>query len=149
MTFDVTKWCEEFYQKPVTEMSREVSEMFLEIVVAEGSGHDNPEAYKEIEQQFSYRVLEAKCQKYNLALNKYVKLFLFTLCNSPGEITMYTVALRHKQHGDTPIDMQQLAYLFPMGFLTDKALSDMWALQKNPLPNACIDNCLDVIGDFK
>lgn len=149
MTFNVKSWADEFFRQPVEQMSDTVAAAFVAMAMAEAGNVDNPERQALIEAEFAYKILEAKCAKYNLAMTKYAKMFMFALICNPGEATMYIAALKARKQ-NTVVTMELLGWLFPEGFLTEAALKHMWGLQKRTPTNGLIDNSLDVLtpGDF-
>ena len=149
MSFDVHQWAEEFFRQPIERMSETVATAFASMAIAEVQHIEDAKRQAVIEAQFLYKIVEAKCAKYNVPMTKYAKMFMFALARNPADVTMYIVALRAKKKGKV-IDMEMLGWLFPEGFLTEAAMQHMWGLQKNTDSSTpFIDNQLDLLsGDF-
>ena len=124
------------------EMTKGESETFLMCSMSEQqNGPGLPEG-KEEPQFASYQILSNRLEWAQVEVSFWVKLFLSTLCSSPGNCVLYAYACADIYHRQgRSVTMTELANAFPMGFPTDKALQDCWEAQKHPAKR--IDNGYD------
>jgi hypothetical protein len=137
-------WAEEFLKCKGVPMSETLSKAFISLTMREMQtvSEDIPE----IHEQLGYKILDSRATAIGLELTQNVKYLLTMLCDRPGTIVMYAYALRYAQVSREleKITMQQIANLFPMGFLNNDDLHTMWDLQKvEELKGA---NMLDRLG---
>lgn len=135
--FDMKKWSNDFFDNANQPMSKEVSTIFMNLIMAERKQDLN---FEPVKKEFLYQLIEKRAEFIGLKMNDAVKVFLMFLAQSPGSAVMYLYALRNKTSN---VDMQILADFFPVGFLSEKALSNMWDAQKGSYCGEKVDNCLD------
>lgn len=136
--FNIQSWSKEFFQNATEPMSDQNSKLFLKMVLLESSSNFiTPE---QIQNEFMYKIIDTRAKFIGLNLSEPVKIFLMFLTKSPGSSIMYLYALRSKVD---KVDMRIFSEMFPMGFLSEENLSNMWDKQKGyPNQEKC-DNCLD------
>lgn len=141
--FDIQAWAKEFFQKANTPMDKETSELFLQMVMIENvNTFTTP---NEIKQQFLYQVIDKRAEFIGLELSEPAKTFLMFLTKSPGTAVMYLYALRSKFNS---VNISNIAETFPVGFLSESSLEEMWDKQKGFVNQENVDNCLDRNFEF-
>lgn len=131
MSNELTIWCNLFLSKPRRVLHGLDHFLLFRLKMADeqvGFGNSIPkELIEDVQQSFSYKVLDKRSKAIGLTLTEPVKLFLSFLCTSPGEIVMYLYVLRNvgRHHSMSSIDK-----LFKDGFPTPEALSESWSAQK-------------------
>lgn len=135
--FDMKKWSKEFFENANQLMSKEVASIFTNLIMAERKQNMN---FESVKKEFLFQLIDKRAEFIGLKMSDAVKVFLMYLSQSPGSAVMYIYAIRSKT---TNVDMQILAELFDVGFLSEKALTKMWDAQKGSHCGEKIDNCLD------
>lgn len=135
--FDLRAWTEEFISKANTPMNQDVSYMFMQMLLSEDSQSFTTEPVKN---EFLFQMIEKRAEHIGLELSNPAKVFLMLLTRSPGTAVMYLYAIRSKVN---KANMQDLANIFPMGYLSESELQKMWDKQKGYNCNVKADNCLD------
>lgn len=135
--FDLRAWTEEFISKANTPMNQDVSYMFMQMLLSEDSQSFTTEPVKN---EFLFQMIEKRAEHIGLELSNPAKVFLMILTRSPGTAVMYLYAIRSKVN---KANMQDLANIFPMGYLSETELQKMWDKQKGYNCNVKADNCLD------
>lgn len=135
--FDLRAWTEEFISKANTPMNQDVSYMFMQMLLSEDNQSFTIEPVKN---EFLFQMIEKRAEHIGLELSNPSKVFLMMLTRSPGTAVMYLYAIRSKVN---KANMQDLANIFPMGYLSETELGKMWDKQKGYNCNVKADNCLD------
>lgn len=142
-------WSQNFFNGQVIAMSETISRVFMNVVMLELANDANGVAHmvEETKGYFPYQVLTKRAEFVGLDLSEPAKIFLCCLSNSPGTLVMYVYALRYWQltNDGQPVTASSLASTFPMGFLTDQSLSEMWDAQKVELEDRTM-NLLDTLS---
>lgn len=137
------EWCLLFDKSDRVSMDDELSKIFLSMCMAEMEKMDISKILESVQTTFLYQVFTQRAEFINLKMTEYVKIFLSSLIKSPGESTMYLYYLKAKYPNEL-ISFTEITNLFPIGFPTEKALSDLWDAQK-----IGSDNMLDKISISK
>lgn len=136
--FDLNAWTKEFVSKANTPMNQDLSYMFMNMLMSENNENFTIEPVKN---EFMFQMIEKRAEYIGLELSNPAKVFLMVLTRSPGTAVMYLYAIRSKV---TKANMQDLANIFPMGYLNETELETMWDKQKGYNCDEKADNCLDV-----
>ena len=136
--FDLNKWVADFRAQPISQMSKEDSSLFINLMFREMQNQTTDLA--ELANDFGFKVLCSRAEHFGLDLSPATKVFLRILANSPGSIVMYLVVLRSI---DNSFNLTKLAETFPHGFPTEESLSKMWDAQKSRTGFG--GNCVDAI----
>lgn len=132
------RWVEFFLSTPVRALHDSEKRAFTKLCMVDAGLDIIPkEIEDEIAELFGYRVVDKRAAFIGLKLTKAVKMFLTTICASPGDIVMYLYVLRSKgvEH-----NMESIAQYFQGGFPTNSSLSASWDRQK-----ICGANMLDML----
>lgn len=135
--FNMQYWANEFISKAKEPMNKQMSHIFLQMMMAEG---ENNFSLEQLKGEFMYQIIDKRAEYIGLQLSEPVKVFLMFMTRSPGTAVMYLYALRTKVK---KANMQNLAEIFPMGYLNELDLETMWDKQKGFACEEKIDNCLD------
>lgn len=126
-------WFNKFKNAKKEEMSKELSTLFMTLVVMENQNRtiDDKEIIPVL--KFSYEVTKKRAEFINLQINQpAIFLISFLSHGIPGKIIMYLYFLKGYQmkYGHNIITISQLTNIFPMGFITDDELDNLWDEQK-------------------
>lgn len=135
--FNMQSWANEFIAKAKEPMSKQMSQIFLQMMMAEG---ENNFSLEQLKGEFMYQIIDKRSEYIGLQLSEPMKVFLMFMTRSPGTAVMYLYALRTKVK---KANMQNFAEVFPMGYLSETDLEEMWDKQKGFACEEKIDNCLD------
>ena len=142
----IHQWADKFLKSSVQPMSGEVSKMFLQISM--GMPDDVPLAdiVARSNGDFGVAVLAGRVADIHLDLTGQVFAMIRVLCNSPGDLVMWAIALRSWQirNNNRQVTMDVLSMeLFPMGFPTTAALSEAWGAQKDAAGFNLVDRVIN------
>lgn len=152
-------WVESFMNFSGSQpMSEKQTHGFLAMFLAEKDSQEKQNDFEQYvqnrleEESFGWRVIQAHSTRFGLDLTVYVKLFILELAESPGTIVMYLAVLNwiRLNNGLQKITMDNLAEIFPLGFVKPEHLETLWDNQKIPPAvrrekNYKTDNYLDII----
>ena len=129
----IHQWADKFLKSPVQEMSKQLAAMFIQISM--GIPKDAPldDIIARSEGDFGVGVLAGRVKAIDLDITGQAFALVRILCDSPGSLVMWAFALRSWQlrHGNRQVTMDTISMdLFPMGFPTERALSEAWDAQK-------------------
>lgn len=118
-------WIKQF-NAAQTSMRPEITDLFVRLCVIEGKGTLAPIPV-ELRNGFAWRLMDSRLKAQ---VSDCVKAFLQSLCESPGDITMWCYALNALTPKDAVVNTDVLAHLFPNGFPSRQQLDDLWEAQK-------------------
>ncbi len=112
------------------------------------------EAYDVFRKEYNLLlILEDRLKKIGCPLDKAARLLVAISCKTPGEVVMYSSYLAYKMRkiGLDSLSLEKICTdIFPMGFFTEKTLSEHWDIQKvNTKGNPGSDNLLDYSTAFE
>lgn len=139
--FNLESWSNDFFAQAKTPMTQQQSQVFMNMFLSEG---DEQFTIPEVENSFMYQVIDKRAEFMGLELTKPTKMFLMFLSESPGTAVMYLSAIRQKTN---QVSMETLTTLFPVGFVSNEVLDELWDKQKGFANEEKVDNCLDSV-DF-
>jgi len=132
--FNVETWAKEFFEQTQHPMSDLQSRMFIHLTMA-----DKDFVTDEIKSSFSYQVASSRADHMKLEFDAAAMVFLTVIAESPAAIVMYLSAFKAV---DLSITINNIVDKFPMGFLSEESLGEMWNKQKGKV----VDNELDSIA---
>lgn len=121
---NIESWTENFFASPIIEMPKDVAEMFVNFSLLERNDVDKKSALwksdsDSVETPVSLRMMmkHSAARQLDITLPAMAFLALGGVIQTPGQISMYCVALRQKQlKTNKCFDMENLAYTFPFRF---------------------------------
>ena len=122
--------CEKIRLAPKMPMSKELSDIMVSLCLA-GDSFSIPEK----EKPFTFKIIEKRiefCFTYKINDARLI-LFLCAVGESPARIIMYLWYLQSWCHknGVREVDFEMFTMrIFPMGFLTEQAMSEIWYATK-------------------
>lgn len=143
------KWCQLFETKKKTStvpLPETVARSYLMATFFDMK-EPKPVLPDEVKNEFAYKLVVGRAKFLNLNVTDGVVLFLSVAVRSPGDAVMLLSYLKWKsvQQNYSVIDMEQFAFIFPLGMLSEKAMSDLWDAQKITRSEGMLnDNLLDV-----
>ena len=124
-------------------MKPEEVEVFIFISMAYLGGENIPE---EIKENFIFNILNKRLIYFKVPVDDWLKVFISTLCDSPGKAVMWAYALfqMHKkiQRELNVHDFSEIQY-FGMGLPEESEYKRIWDLQKVKPDYPKSDNALD------
>jgi hypothetical protein len=120
---DINKFSSEFFKFDPNPMTEQQSKSMISLFFLEKEN----KVPDEVKSTFEYRVTKSRAEYLGLEITDAAALMLAILCQSPGEIVMYLVAIRSKTKS---FNMEDLSNIFPMGFPSHIYLGKMWDKQK-------------------
>ena len=135
--FNMQSWSDKFVSNAKTPMSHELSKIFMQMAFSEG---DDNFSIEDIKKEFLYQIIDKRAEFIGLTLSEPAKIFLMFMTKSPGTAVMYLYALRQSFKN---VGMNEITNLFPMGYLSEESLGNMWDSQKGQACGESFDNCLD------
>lgn len=134
---------------PQDSMTPEMSKLFMALSMNfEDEATINASGLRaDLENQFPYKVLEARLKGFGLDVAFNVKAFLAINFPSPGTLVMFVHAIYHSKHRveGKKFTMTNFAYDFALGFPNEKVLEFAWDAQKIKQG----DNGIDIGPVFK
>lgn len=134
---------------PQASMKPEMSQMFLTMAqrFADETSINASGLRADLENQFTYKVLEQRLKCYGLDVAFNVKAFLAISFPSPGTLVMFTHAIYHSRHRKEgqQYSMTEFAHDFALGFPDERVMEFAWDAQKILQG----DNGLDLAHIFK
>lgn len=125
-------WINKFKLVKREEMSKDLSIVFLSLLMMESNHGESDNIPKEL--NFSYQVSKTRSESIGLEINQPAIFLIITLSNGiPGTIIMFLYYMRHYQlnNNEIPITMELIARkLFPSGFPAEESLNELWDEQK-------------------
>ena len=106
---DINKFSSEFFKFDPNPMTEQQSKSMISLFFLEKEN----KVPDEVKSTFEYRVTKSRAEYLGLEITDAAALMLAILCQSPGEIVMYLVAIRSKTKS---FNMEDLSNIFPMGF---------------------------------
>jgi hypothetical protein len=140
-------WAASFLKAPTAPMSPSLTEAFFSLTMGEMQNLPLP---PKLEESFEYQLVSRRSEFVGLKLSKHAIALIACISGSPGDSVMYVHALRYFQHkhGAKEVTVSEMANAFPMGFLAEQTLSELWDAQKGYNIGLPCDNMLDKIGDI-
>lgn len=135
--FNMQSWSNEFVSKSNTPMTKDLMKVFMQMAFSEG---DDNFSIEDIKKEFLYQIIDKRAEFIGLTLSEPAKIFLMFMTKSPGTAVMYLYALRQSFK---KVGMNEITQLFPMGYLNEESLGEMWDKQKGYICDEKMDNCLD------
>lgn len=144
-------WAEKFLAAPVCEMSVHDSALFASCCLNE-KAEDFPG--QKITSSFPYKLIAKRAHVLGLGLDEGVSTFLALSTGSPGTLVMYLCAIKyamrkrsdnHSEPDFDTVSLQQLAEMFPVGFVNTHELERLWDAQKGNAFDLKCDNLLDYL----
>lgn len=135
--FNMQSWSDKFVSNAKTPMSHELSKIFMQMTLADSQANFTIE---KIKKEFIYQIIDKRAEFIGLKLSEAAKIFLMFMAVSPGNCVMYLYALRKNYK---TVTMSEITNLFPMGYLSEESLGNMWDSQKGQACGESFDNCLD------
>lgn len=135
--FDMQSWASEFVSKATQPLDKMANNVFNQMIIAEG---ESAFSLEQLKNEFMYQIIDKRAQYIGLEMSEPAKVFLMFMSRNPGSAVMYLYAIRTYMKRVT---MQDLARVFPMGYLNESSLEEMWDKQKGYFCDEKIDNCLD------
>ncbi len=131
-------WVDSSKKLKIEQMSESLSRGFIQCSMAE--------LEKATMQQGFYddpwiKMISGRAEAIGLVISDYAKLFVRIMSENPGDIVMHLVLLRAQVRGE--VTMENIAFIFPNGFLTQESKSKLWDAQK--YLNGARDNFLDTL----
>lgn len=119
-------WCAEFKKAEKEEMSLELTEIYLRLLLMER--RNIPVAPPE---KTSIDFIDSRIKWQKLKITEIAKMFILCLCVNFADTVMYLSYLSTitPSEGEV-ITLKDITFAFPQGFLTREALIKMWKLQK-------------------
>ena len=133
MNEKIHQWADKFLKSPVEEMSKSLAAMFVQISLGVPKDAPLADIVARSDGDFGVAVLDGRVKAIDLDITGQAFALIRVLCNSPGSLVMWAVALRSWQirHGNRQVTMDTISMdLFPRGFPTERALSEAWDAQK-------------------
>lgn len=136
--FNIQDWSKKFIALGKEPMNEQLSMVFMNMML-----QDNDKNFEapELQEQFLYQVINKRAQYMGMEISVPAIIFLMFLTQSPGSAIMYLSAIRSQTK---IVNMNVIANIFPMGFVSAKDIEIMWDDQKGYLHQQKVDNCLDV-----
>lgn len=138
-------WAEELDKQSKNKPLDDIK-IFMTATMNEDRIESDPEAKQIIEEGNNMASLIFKRIKFmhTYTATKAVLLFLESICPTPGIAVMYCNYLQYKMfyRKQKKLDMNTLAFIFPMGFFSEHTLNEFWDKQKL-LVDRGSDNMLD------
>lgn len=136
--FNIQDWSKKFISLGKEPMNEQLSMVFMNMML-----QDDDKNFKapELEGQFLYQVISKRAEHMGIEISVPATIFLMFLTQSPGSAVMYLSALRSQKK---LVNMNVIADMFPMGFVSAKDMETMWDAQKGHIHQQKVDNCLDV-----
>lgn len=138
-------WAEDLDKQPKNKPLDDIK-IFMTATMNEDRIESDPEAKQIIEEGNNMASLIFKRIKFmhTYTATKAVLLFLESICPTPGIAVMYCNYLQYKmfKRKQKKLDMNTLAFIFPMGFFSEHTLNEFWDKQKL-LVDRGPDNMLD------
>lgn len=125
------EWCDKFKSSKKELMSEDLASLFMNLLIMESQNKKIDDIPPEL--KFSYDVTKSRAEFIGLEINQLVIFLICFISNGiPGRIVMYLYFLRYNQikNKTGQITVSQLAYIFPMGFVTEDEINMLWDEQK-------------------
>lgn len=135
-------WADTFFSGKPVPMTERATKLFWSIGVSlmQDPSHKVP---PEVEDNFLYQVILRRAASMGLTIAPWAAVFLAYLCEVPGTAVMYLSAICTKTDR---LNFDDLANLFPWGFMPEEHLHSCWEAQKiEPPGSGMTDNRLDLL----
>jgi len=126
-------------------LTEEQAKLFMTLTLLEREDPDKVPLTAEL--PFTFKVLDSRLKHHGKDnVSFHCKLFLASLCNSPGKSVMWAYTLAHilELEGGAKVTMGVLSKYFPWGFPSEEAQMACWDDQKGHAHDIKADNLMDM-----